>query len=804
MSKKENDLSPEEEMEILPFFSVDEQEERLMQEEEYSYDLPVLALKNTVLFPGVVIPVTVGRERSIAAVQDAYADGKHILVFAQKDMEVDEPKLKDLHALGVVAKILRLIKMPDDSYTAILQGRRRTGRERKALQTLPFLRAEPILLVDEPPKKKEQIEFEATLQSIREKSEALIDISPQIPSDAVQLLHKIQNSGFLVNFVATNMQVSVSAKQELLNESKLLKRAKILLDQLSIQLHITEIRAELEEKVREEMEKQQRDYILNQQMKLIQDELGENPQSQEVDRLRAKAADKDWSEAVQEKFDRELRRLERTNPMAPDYSLTLNYLETLVDLPWNEFSQDNFDLNKAEKILDQDHYGLDKVKDRILEYLAVLELRQDMKAPIICLLGPPGVGKTSLGRSVASALNREYIRMSLGGLHDESELRGHRKTYIGAMPGRIIQSLKKAGSSNPVFILDEIDKMGRGQRGDPSSALLEILDPEQNSSFYDNYLELDYDLSKVLFIATSNSLSAIQPALLDRMEIIELSGYSVEEKLEIAKRHLIPKQRKEHGLSGNQFRIGAKALQTLVSDYTQESGVRKLERQIARLMRIAAKQIAQGDKKQVRFSTAQDVEDALGIKTTVKDIYEEKLPAGVAVGLAWTQVGGEILFIEASLSPGKGKLQLTGNLGDVMKESAALALSYLKSHAEEFGIEASLFEQRDVHLHVPAGAVPKDGPSAGITMLSALASAFKGKALRSHLAMTGEISLRGRVLRVGGIKEKILAAKRAGVKELILCEDNRPHVMEVKAEYIKGLEFHYVKRMEDVLKIALR
>lgn len=799
MFGKKDMFAQEEEIEILPVFSIDAEEEEEMQQEEYEEILPVLALKNMVLFPGVIIPVTIGRPKSVEAVNEAYQGDKFVAVLTQRSIETQDPSADDLYEVGVVARIIRLIKMPDGNSTAILQGRRRFQMD-ELLTEEPMLKAKISVLSDDPV--SDQLKFNALSSAIKDLGEKIVELSPQLPREASMVLKNIRNSAFLINFVASNLSVEVAGKQEIIESNDVLERAELVLQHMHNEMQVLELKGQIEGKVKNDMEKQQRDYILNQQMRMIQEELGESPQQEEIEELKAKAETKDWPKSAKDKFDRDFRKLQRMNPMVPEYSITLNYLELLIDLPWEDYTEDNFDLNLAEDILNEDHFGLDKVKDRILEYLAVLKLRKDMKAPILCLVGPPGVGKTSLGKSVARALGREYIRMSLGGLHDESELRGHRKTYIGAMPGRILQSMKKAGASNPVFILDEIDKIGKSFRGDPSSALLEILDPEQNTTFYDNYLELEYDLSKVLFIATSNSLSTIQPALLDRMEMIEVSGYSIEEKLEIAKRHLIPKQLKEHGLTDENFSVDEATLLAVVSNYTRESGVRSLERFVARLMRHAAKKIAQDEATKVEIK-ADQLEEILGPKRVVSDMYEEEQGPGVAVGLAWTQVGGDILFIEASLSKGKGKLTLTGNLGDVMKESASTALSYLRAHAEELDIPVERFAETDVHIHVPAGAIPKDGPSAGITMLSALASAFTNRSLKPYLAMTGEITLRGRVLRVGGIKEKILAAKRAGIKDIILCVDNKQHIDEVSDEYLEGLKFHYVRQMKEVLNLAL-
>lgn len=792
-------MGKSEDMDVLPVLDMDKAEEKKMQQEVYDPVLAVLPLKNMVLLPGIVLPVTIGREKSLAAVNDAFNGNKTIAVTAQKRAEVEDPELEDLYETGVVAKIIKLVKMPDGTSTAILQGRRRFSILGLATKE-PFLTAEIIALDDIAI--TNELEIAALSSSMKEMAEQIVDVSPHIPKEAMSMLKGISNPNFLMHFIASNLNIEVPEKQQIIETSDLKERAELILKLMSNDLKMLELKAQIEDKVRNDMEKQQRDYILNQQMRVIQEELGDNSQ-EDIEELKKRATEKKWPQYAKDKFDKEIKKLQRMNPMVPEHSITINYLELMLDLPWDTYTEDNFDLDLAEQILSVDHFGLDKVKDRITEYLAVLKLRQDMKAPILCLVGPPGVGKTSLGKSIAKALGRQYIRMSLGGLHDEAELRGHRKTYIGAMPGRILQSLKKAGASNPVFILDEIDKIGNSFRGDPSSALLEILDPEQNNSFYDNYLELEYDLSKVLFIATSNSLSTVQPALLDRMEIIEVSGYSVEEKMEIVKRHLIPKQLKEHGLEEKHFVMDEDALLGLVKDYTRESGVRSLEREVARLMRFVAKKVAMNEDYRAHVK-ADDLEPILGAKKVVMDMYEEKQGSGVAVGLAWTQVGGDILFIEASTSKGKGKLILTGSLGDVMKESATAALSYLRANSTQLGIPVEKFDETDVHIHVPAGAIPKDGPSAGITMLSALASAFTGKPLRSHTAMTGEITLRGRVLRVGGIKEKLLAAKRAGVKDIVLCFDNKQDVDEINKEYLEGLSFHYVHRMEEVLDIVLK
>lgn len=788
----------DDEPDFVPLFSLEEEEEA-RQGEVFPDVLPILPLKNTVLFPGIVTPITVGRDKSIRAVQKAYEDNRYIGVLSQKDVKIESPADHDLYRVGTVARILKLLKMPDGSTTAILQGRKRFRLE-SMISDDPHMLGTIQMLEYEQPKNK--LEFKALLSSVRDAAKHIIELSPQIPSEAVVMLKNINNDNFLLNFIASNLGIKIHEKQEILEISNLREKASAILLHMDGELQLLELKDQIESKVRTDIEKQQRDYFLNQQLKTIQEELGQNPQEEEINDLIRKASKKKWPKNVRETFERELNKLRRVNPQVAEYAIGLNYLETLLDLPWEEFTKDNFDLKKVKEVLDRDHYGLTKVKERILEHLAVLKLKGDMKAPILCLTGPPGVGKTSLGASIAKALKRKYIRMSLGGLHDEAEIRGHRKTYIGAMPGRIIQSLKKGKSGNPVFILDEIDKVGKDFRGDPSSALLEVLDPEQNTTFHDNYLEIEYDLSKVLFIATANSLSTIQPALLDRMEIIEISGYSLEEKVEIAKRHLIPEQRKEHGIKTGLVKISDKALIRMIRDYTGESGVRSLSREIGSVMRYVAKRVAMDEAYETTIRP-EHLHDILGPTKYDSEAYTEIQSPGVAIGLAWTSIGGEILFIEVSLNKGNGRLQLTGNLGEVMKESASTALSYLKAHAEQLGIEPEMFEKNDIHVHIPEGAIPKDGPSAGITMLSALTSAFTGRSLKPYLAMTGEITLRGKVLPVGGIKEKILAARRAGIKEVILCKENRKHVEEIEPEFIKGLSFHYVNRMEEVLTHAI-
>ena len=792
----------DEDTEFMPLVSLDdEDEEEIKKGENFPKSLPILALKNTVLFPGIVIPITVGRDKSINAIQKAYRETKLIAVLSQKDKTVESPKVEDLYAVGTVARIMKLLKMPDGTTTAILQGRNRFALIEMTSEE-PFMEGEIAPLEYEKVGKELELEFEASISTVKDMAKQIIELSPNIPSEAVMMLKNINSQSHLLNFISSNLGIKVIEKQKILATNNLLKKSEIILAHMDSELQLLELKDQIESKVRTDIEKQQRDYFLSQQLKTIQEELGQNPRQEDVLKLVKRAKSKKWPASIKEAFDKEINKVKRINPQVAEYSVTLNYLELLLDLPWEEYTEDNFDLKNVKKVLDKDHFGLQKVKERILEHLAVLKLKGDMKAPILCLVGPPGVGKTSLGKSIANALKRKFVRMSLGGLHDESEIRGHRKTYIGAMPGRIIQSLKKVKSSNPVFILDEIDKVGNHFRGDPSSALLEVLDPEQNGTFHDNYLDLEYDLSKILFVATANSLSSIQPALLDRMEIIHIGGYSIEEKLEIAKRHLIPQQRKEHGLKAKHIKFKPNVITKIIEGYTRESGVRSLNRQIAGVMRFVAKKVAMEEKYNITI-TLEDIKEALGPVKVSKGIYEEAHGVGVAVGLAWTSVGGDILFIETSLSKGKGKLTLTGNLGDVMKESATTALSYLKANCESLGIDIKAFEEHDIHIHVPEGAIPKDGPSAGITMMSALTSAFVNRPIKAYLAMTGEITLRGKVLPVGGIKEKILAAKRAGIKEIILCEENQKDIEEIKADYIKGLKFHYVSKMQEVLDIAL-
>ncbi|QQS31414.1 MAG: endopeptidase La [Sphingobacteriales bacterium] len=791
----------DEDIEFLPLlsFTESEGEGEADNADKYNEILPILPLRNTVLFPEVVIPITVGREKSTRAVKAANVGDKFIAVLAQKDTNIEEPEADDLYQTGTIAKIVKLLKMPDSGTTVILQGRSKFVVE-EMFNEGPFLRARIKILPDA--ESPDDPEYNALISTIKDLSGQIISISPNMPTEVSAILRNIDKPDFLIYFIASNLGIGISEKQELLNIEDPKKRAVQVLRYLNTEYQMAELKNQIQSKVRTDIDKQQRDYFLHQQLKTIQEELGNENYEGDIDDFKRKAAKKHWSKEVGETFNKELKRLQRMNPALPEYGLTVNYLELLLDLPWSEFTPDNFDLKRSRNILDKDHYGLEKVKKRILEYLAVLKLKGDMKSPILCFIGPPGVGKTSLGKSIAKALKRKYVRMSLGGLHDEAEIRGHRRTYIGAMPGRIIQSIRKTKSSNPLFILDEIDKVGNDFRGDPSSALLEVLDPEQNSTFYDNYLELEYDLSKVLFIATANSLVNMHPALLDRMEIIEITGYSLEEKIEIAKKHLIPKQRQEHGLNSKNITISSAVLTKLINEYTRESGVRELERKIAALMRSVAKLVAMEEDYQPRLMP-EDVERILGAVIYDRDMYQNDNPPGVTVGLAWTQTGGDILFIECILSKGKGKLTLTGNLGDVMKESVTTALSYIKAHAESLQLDSDVFDNTDIHVHVPEGAIPKDGPSAGVAMLTALTSAFTNKIVRPFLAMTGEITLRGKVLPVGGIKEKVLAAKRAGIVDIILSQANRKDVLEIEPEYIKGVCFHYVKDMKEVIQLAL-
>ena len=762
--------------------------------------LPILTLKNTVLFPGVIIPITVGRDKSIKLIKDHHKTTKIVGVVSQKDANVEEPTVEDLNTIGTVAVILKMFRLPDGNTTVIIQGKKRF-QINEVVTTEPYITAKVSELKESKIDKKDR-EISALLDSIKEIANKFIALSPNIPSEAVGALRNINDPIFLVHFISSNLGVSLLEKQSILEIADFKERAEKVLNLVTKDLQLLEMKTEIQNKARQEIDKQQREYFIQQQIKAFQDELGHETPDREIANMKERAAKKQWAEYVAKHFQKEMEKIQRINPMSPEFGTQMNYLQLLLDLPWSEKSKDNFDLKHAKKILDEDHYGLEKIKDRILEYLAVLKLKGNMKSPILCLYGPPGVGKTSLGKSIARAIGRKYVRMSIGGLHDEAEIRGHRKTYIGAMPGRIVQNIKKGGTNNPVMVLDEIDKIGRDHRGDPSSALLEVLDPEQNSTFYDNYLELDYDLSNVLFIATANSLDTIQPALLDRLEIIEINGYTQEEKVQIAKKYLIPKQRTDHGLKVKDFAIGDKVLETIINEYTRESGVRGLEKRIAALTRAFAMRIVM-DKKANRSVSEEDVVKVLGAKKIEHDSYHNNDTAGVVTGLAWTQVGGEILFIESRLTPGNGKLTLTGQLGDVMKESAITALTYLKSKSEDVNIDYKIFEKDDIHIHVPAGAVPKDGPSAGVTMLTSLASVFTQRKVKDKLAMTGEITLRGKVLPIGGVKEKILAAKRAGITDILLCEANRKDIDEIDASYLKGLNFHFVDNMMDVLKIAL-
>ncbi len=787
----------ESDAEFIPLTTAEEEEN--VNKQTFPENLPILPLRNNVLFPGVVIPITVGRDKSIKLIQVANKGNKIIGVVSQKDQEEETPEFKDLHKTGTVAQIVRLLKMPDGSSTVIIQGKRRFEMI-DAIQTEPFLTAS-VKILDEQPFDKKNKELNVMFKTIKDLALQIIKDSPNIPSEAQFAIKNIDSPTFLVNFISSNMNADVSKKQEMLEEMILKTRVMKVLEHLSAEAQMLEMKNEIQNKVRKDLDQQQREYFLHQQMRTIQDELGDNPQDQDVKEFRERAESKKWNKDVKKLFFKELEKLQRMNPQGAEYTVQMNYIDTMLDLPWNDYSKDNLNLNRSRKVLEKDHFGLEKVKDRILEYLAVLKIKGNMKSPILCFYGPPGVGKTSLGKSIAEALGRKYVRMSLGGLHDESEIRGHRKTYIGAMPGRIIQNLKKAETANPVFVLDEIDKLGRSNHGDPSSALLEVLDPEQNNAFHDNYIETEFDLSKVLFIATANSLSTIQGPLRDRMEIIEVNGYTLEEKVEIAIRHLIPKQIKEHGIEKNQINIGRPTLKKIIEEYTNESGVRGLDKVIAKLVRNRTRQIAMEESFDKNIS-AKDLFDVLGAgRSKIKNIDHKTL--GVVTGLAWTSIGGDVLFIESSITKGKGKLTLTGNLGEVMKESAIIALEYLKAHADSIGLTQTEFDNHNVHIHVPEGATPKDGPSAGITMLTSLASIFTKQKVKKNLAMTGEITLRGDVLPVGGIKEKILAAKRCGVKEIILCSKNKQDVDEIKDSYLKGLSFHYVNTMSEVLNIAL-
>lgn len=785
-------------MEFMPIIPLNEDGEG-QEEDKLPEELALLPLRNTVLFPGVVLPITVGRDKSIKAVNDAYRTDKMIGVVAQKDSNVEEPTVADLTQVGTIARIVKLIKMPDGGTTIIIQGRKRF-KITSILTEDPYFKASYELLEEE--MEENDSELDAYVSSIKDLASQIIQLSPNIPSEANIILKNIENATFLIHFVSSNLNSELKDKQLLLETNNIRIRAELLMKLLQMELQLAELKNKITNKTKQDLDKQQREYFLQQQMKSIKEELGGDANDREIREMIRKSELKKWPDAAKELFTKGVEKLERMHPSTPDYSVVYNHMDLMLDLPWEEYTKDSYDLKKAKKVLDNDHYGMDRIKERILEYLAVLKLKGDMKSPILCFVGPPGIGKTSLGRSIANAIGRKYARLSLGGLHDESEIRGHRKTYIGAMAGRILQTIRKVKSSNPVMILDEIDKVGNDFRGDPASALLEVLDPEQNSTFYDNYLELEYDLSKVLFIATANNINAIPIALRDRLEIIDLSGYSIEEKTEIAKRHLIPKQKEAHGLKDHKFTFSNKVIEKVITDYTRESGVRELDRQFAGVMRSLAKDVATGIKLKDTISEER-VMKALGKSKYSNEIYKTGNPPGVAVGLAWTYVGGDILFIESSLSEGKGDLKLTGNLGNVMKESAVTALSYLQSNASSLRIDPKVFREKNVHVHVPEGAVPKDGPSAGITMLTALSSAYTGRRVKPYLAMTGEITLRGQVLPVGGIKEKILAAKRAGIKEVMLCWQNEKDINDINPDYIKGLKFHYVKEMNQVLETAL-
>ena len=787
----------ENDAEFIPLITAEEEEN--VNKQVFPDELPILPLRNNVLFPGVVIPITVGRDKSIKLIQEANKGNKIIGVVSQKNQEEEAPKFEDLNKTGTVAQIIRMLKMPDGSTTVIIQGKRRFEIV-QALQTEPYMRAK-VSVFNEIPIKKGNKELDIMLKTIKDLALEIIRDSPNIPSEAQFAIGNIDSPSFLVNFISSNMNADVSKKQEMLEETDIKKRVMMVMEHLTLEVQMLEMRNEIQNKVRKDFDKQQRDYFLQQQMRTIQDELGDNPQTQDVQEFKDRAEKKKWNSVIEKLFKKELEKMQRMNPQGAEYTVQMNYLDLLLDLPWGEYTKDNLDLNRARKILEKDHFGLEKVKERILEYLAVLKIKGNMKSPILCFYGPPGVGKTSLGKSIAEALGRKYVRMSLGGLHDEAEIRGHRKTYIGAMPGRIVQNLKKTASANPVFVLDEVDKLGRSNHGDPSSALLEVLDPEQNHAFYDNYVETEFDLSRVLFVATANNLSMVQGPLLDRMEIIEVNGYTIEEKIQIAKRHLLPKQITDHGITKKDILVEDNIWEKLIEEYSNESGVRGLDKLAAKLVRNRARQIAMNEKFTAKISQA-DLFTFLGAGRS-RTKYDNNEVAGVVTGLAWTSVGGDILFIESSITKGKGKLTLTGNLGDVMKESAVIALEFLKAHSAYLALDQEIFEKHNVHIHVPEGATPKDGPSAGVTMLTSLASLFTQRKVMKNLAMTGEITLRGDVLPVGGIKEKILAAKRAGITTLILCNKNKQDVDEINQDYLKGLTIHYVSKMNEVLNLAL-
>ncbi len=787
----------DENSELIPLMTTEDEE--AIKNESFPDSLPILSLRNTVLFPGVVIPITAGRDKSIQLINDANSGSKVIGVVSQIDEKVEDPSINDIHTTGTIARILKVLKMPDGNTTVIIQGKKRFKISEVTSET-PYMVANIQNVPEISP--SNSTEFPAIIESIKELALQIIKQSPTIPSEASFAIKNIESNSFLINFVSSNMNLSVVEKQNLLEVNDLQERALLTLKHMNVEFQRLELKNDIQSKVQNDMSQQQREYFLQQQIKTIQEELGGVSYEEEIEAMKGRASVKKWDDSVKSHFNKEIGKLQRMNPQVAEYSIQRNYLDLFLDLPWNSFSKDNFDLKRAQKILDRDHFGLQEVKRRIIEYLAVLKLRNDMKSPILCLYGPPGVGKTSLGKSIAEALGREYVRISLGGLRDEAEIRGHRKTYIGAMPGRILQSLKKAGTSNPVFVLDEIDKLSSSHQGDPSSAMLEVLDPEQNSEFYDNFLEMGYDLSKVMFVATSNSLNTIQPALLDRMELINVTGYTIEEKVQIGKKYLLPKQIKEHGMKPSDLKIAQPQLEKIVEGYTRESGVRGLEKQIAKMVRFAAKNIAMEETYTVKVSN-EVIVDVLGSPKLERDKYENNDVAGVVTGLAWTRVGGDILFIESILSKGKGTLNITGNLGKVMKESATIAMEYIKANADLYGLDATVFEKYNVHIHVPEGATPKDGPSAGVTMLTSLVSLFTQKKIKKSLAMTGEITLRGKVLPVGGIKEKILAAKRAKIKEIILSKENKSDIDEINATYLKGLKFHFVSEMSEVIEIAI-
>ncbi|MFP3860318.1 MAG: endopeptidase La [Bacteroidales bacterium] len=788
----------EQKSEFIPLIT-DEEEESL-KKVEVPETIPILPLRNTVLFPGVILPITVGRDKSLTLVNEAYSNDKIIGTISQIDPNIEDPEYKDLYQTGAIAQIIKILEMPDGSTSVIIQGKKRFQLD-EITQTKPYLEGK-VTELEDTKKEAHGKEFEAIIGSLKDLSLKIIKLSSNIPQEASFAVKNIDNTTFLINFICSNSDIELKDKQELLEINNLKERGIKLLEHLTKEVQMLELKSDIQSKVKTDMDKQQREYLLQQQMKTIQDELGGSPLEQEIEHLKEKAKKKKWSKEIEETFNKELDKLQRLNPAAGEYSVQLNYLNTLLELPWNEFTEDIYDLQRAQNILDEDHFGLEQVKERILEYLAVLKLKGDLKSPILCLYGPPGVGKTSLGKSIARALGRKYVRMSLGGLRDEAEIRGHRKTYIGAMPGRIIQNIKKAKSNNPVFILDEIDKIGKDFHGDPASALLEVLDPEQNNTFYDNYLELEYDLSNVMFIATANTVGSISPTLRDRMEMIDVSGYIVEEKVEIAKRHLIPKQMEAHGLKKNQLTFPKKVLEYIIEKHTRESGVRTLDKKIAKIIRNMAKEVAMDSSFKKKLTTG-DIREIMGPPEYFREKYQGNEFAGVATGLAWTPAGGEIMFIESSLSKGNGKLTLTGNLGDVMKESATIALEYVKAHANEIDIDKAIFDKWNIHVHVPEGAIPKDGPSAGISMAVSLASIFTQRKIRKNLAMTGEITLRGKVLPVGGIKEKILAAKRSGIKDIILSRENEKDLEKIKDIYIKGLKFHFVETLMEAFNIAL-